>query len=46
LLGEVAGVNDETTDNIFINPIEKFADIEEDTTPLYPLVFDYIQLLT
>ena len=41
LIGEVSGVNDDNTDNIFIDPIGRFADIEEDVRPLYPLVSDY-----
>ena len=45
LIGEVSGVNDDNTDNIFVDPIGRFADIEEDVAPLYPLVSDYTNVL-
>ncbi|MEC9343047.1 MAG: D-lyxose/D-mannose family sugar isomerase, partial [Pseudomonadota bacterium] len=41
LVGEVSTVNDDLTDNIFRDPIGRFADIEEDEPPLYLLVSDY-----
>lgn len=41
LIGEVSGVNDDVTDNIFEQPIGRFADIEEDVTPKHLLVSDY-----
>ena len=43
LIGEVSGVNDDNTDNIFVDPIGRFASIKEDVPPLYPLVSDYEQ---
>lgn len=41
LIGEVSAVNDDLTDNIFEDPIGRFADIDEDEEPLYLLVSDY-----
>jgi len=41
LIGEVSNVNDDRTDNIFHEPIGRFADIEEDEAPLHLLVSDY-----
>lgn len=41
LIGEVSNVNDDRTDNIFREPIGRFADIEEDEAPLHLLVSDY-----
>ncbi len=41
LIGEVSTVNDDTTDNIFIDPIGRFSDIEEDCEPTHLLVSDY-----
>lgn len=41
LIGEVSTVNDDRTDNVFREPIGRFADIEEDTSPLHLLVADY-----
>ncbi|ADE86346.1 D-lyxose/D-mannose family sugar isomerase [Rhodobacter capsulatus] len=41
LIGEVSTVNDDRTDNIFRDPIGRFADIEEDEDPLHLLVSDY-----
>lgn len=46
LIGEVSGVNDDLTDNIFEQPIGRFANLEEDTAPQYLLVSDYDQFLT
>jgi D-lyxose ketol-isomerase len=34
-------VNDDVTDNIFVDPIGRFADIEEDEAPTHLLVSDY-----
>jgi D-lyxose ketol-isomerase len=45
LIGEVSTVNDDETDNIFREPIGRFANIEEDEAPLYLLVSDYAQRL-
>lgn len=41
LIGEVSTVNDDLTDNIFRDPIGRFAAIEEDEPPLHLLVSDY-----
>ncbi len=41
LIGEVSTVNDDLTDNIFEEPIGRFANIEEDEKPLHLLVSDY-----
>jgi D-lyxose ketol-isomerase len=41
LIGEVSTVNDDVTDNIFVDPIGRFADVEEDETPTHLLVSDY-----
>ena len=45
LIGEVSAVNDDNTDNIFIDPIGRFSDIEEDEAPLHLLVPDYATML-
>ena len=41
LIGEVSTVNDDLTDNIFEQPIGRFATVEEDEPPLHLLVSDY-----
>lgn len=41
LIGEVSTVNDDETDNIFREPIGRFAKIEEDEAPTHLLVSDY-----
>lgn len=41
LIGEVSTVNDDLTDNIFEQPIGRFAEIEEDVEPSHLLVSDY-----
>jgi D-lyxose ketol-isomerase len=41
LIGEVSTVNDDNTDNIFREPIGRFATIDEDEAPLHLLVSDY-----
>ena len=41
LIGEVSTVNDDVTDNIFREPIGRFAEIEEDAEPTHLLVSDY-----
>jgi D-lyxose ketol-isomerase len=43
LCGEVSTVNDDLTDNCFLDPIGRFSDIEEDEPPLHLLVGDYRQ---
>ena len=41
LIGEVSTVNDDETDNVFREPIGRFAEIEEDAAPTHLLVSDY-----
>ncbi len=41
LIGEVSTVNDDEADNIFREPIGRFADVEEDEAPTHLLVSDY-----
>lgn len=41
LIGEVSTVNDDRTDNVFHEPIPRFATIEEDAVPDFLLVSDY-----
>lgn len=41
LIGEVSTVNDDVTDNIFVDPIGRFAEIDEDVAPTHLLVSDY-----
>ena len=41
LIGEVSTVNDDETDNLFRDPVGRFAEIEEDVTPTHLLVSDY-----
>jgi D-lyxose ketol-isomerase len=41
LIGEVSTVNDDETDNVFREPIGRFAEIEEDVAPTHLLVSDY-----
>ena len=41
LIGEVSTVNDDETDNIFREPIGRFANVEEDEAPTHLLVSDY-----
>jgi hypothetical protein len=41
LIGEVSTVNDDLTDNIFREPIGRFAEIDEDEPPTHLLVSDY-----
>ncbi len=40
LVGEVSSVNDDATDNRFLEETGRFPEIEEDEPPLYPLVSD------
>lgn len=46
LIGEVSTVNDDETDNIFRDPIGRFATIDEDEPPTHLLVSDYAARLT
>lgn len=41
LVGEVSTVNNDLTDNIFAEPVGRFAEIEEDEDPVHLLVSDY-----
>jgi len=41
LIGEVSLVNDDNTDNRFLEPTGRFPVIEEDVPPLYPLCNEY-----
>ncbi|WP_127145685.1 D-lyxose/D-mannose family sugar isomerase [Pelagibacterium montanilacus] len=41
LIGEVSTVNDDRTDNTFLEPIGRFSDIEENEDPVHLLVSDY-----
>ena len=41
LIGEVSTVNDDETDNVFREPIGRFAQVEEDEEPFRLLVSDY-----
>jgi len=41
LIGEVSTVNDDETDNVFREPIGRFANIDEDVRPTHLLVSDY-----
>lgn len=41
LIGEVSTVNDDVTDNVFREPIGRFAEIDEDVAPTHLLVSDY-----
>lgn len=45
LIGEVSTVNDDETDNIFREPIGRFAAIDEDVEPTHLLVSDYAKWL-
>jgi len=46
LIGEVSTVNDDETDNIFRDPIGRFAEIIEDEDPQHLLVSDYKRWLS
>lgn len=46
LIGEVSTVNDDVTDNVFRDPVGRFAAIEEDVAPTHLLVSDYDTWLT
>jgi hypothetical protein len=41
LIGEVSTVNDDLTDNVFREPLGRFATVDEDEAPLHLLVSDY-----
>lgn len=46
LFGEISTVNDDLTDNVFAEPIGRFAEIEDDEPPLHLLVSDYGRYLS
>jgi D-lyxose ketol-isomerase len=41
LVGEVSSVNDDYTDNVFLDPIGRFPEIEEDEPPVHLLMTEY-----
>ena len=41
VIGEVSKVNDDHTDNYFLEKVSRFADIKEDDPPLHPLCNEY-----
>jgi len=45
IAGEVSKVNDDNTDNYFIEPVYRFAEIEEDEPVLHPLCNEYDRVL-
>ncbi len=45
LVGEVSTVNDDETDNLFREPLGRFAEVDEDAEPLHLLVSDYASRL-
>ena len=45
VVGEVSRINDDVTDNYFLEEIARFADIEEDVAPLRPLCNEYDVLI-
>jgi hypothetical protein len=44
-VGEVSAVNDDTSDNCFLNPVGRFPEIVEDENPVYLLASDYSKYL-
>ena len=44
VVGEVSKVNDDHSDNFFLDPIARFADIEEDEVPLHLLCNEYAKI--
>lgn len=45
VVGEVSKVNDDNSDNYFLEPTARFADIEEDEPALHPLCNEYAKLI-
>jgi len=43
LVGEVSAVNDDETDNRFYEALPRFAAIDEDEAPIYPLCNEYLR---
>ncbi len=46
LIGEVSTVNNDLTDNVFREPIGRFAEVDEDADPVHLLVSDYDKWLS
>ena len=44
VVGEVSKVNDDHTDNFFLDPIARFAEIEEDEPPVHLLCNEYAKI--
>ena len=44
-VGEVSALNDDTSDNRFLEPIGRFPEIEEDEAPIHLLAADYINYI-
>lgn len=44
IVGEVSKVNDDHTDNYFLEPVARFAEIEEDEPILHPLCNEYAKI--
>lgn len=44
MIGEVSAVNDDHTDNFFLNPLQRFPTVEEDEEPYRLIVGDYAAL--
>jgi hypothetical protein len=44
IVGEVSSINDDKTDNFFVEQARRFSSIEEDEAILHPLVNDYDKL--
>jgi len=45
LVGEVSAVNDDTSDNRFLEVVGRFSEVDEDEKPLHLLVSDYFNYL-
>ena len=41
LVGEVSLANDDVNDNVFVEEVGRFPDIEEDEDPIHLLITDY-----
>ena len=44
-MGEVSSINDDNTDNVFLNEMARFTEIEEDEPIRYPLCNEYAKIL-
>jgi D-lyxose ketol-isomerase len=45
VVGEVSAINDDMTDNYFLEKTSRFADIQEDELPAHPLCNEYDKLV-